>query len=779
MFEPKTIQDVFEYIETDRNDTRLVARVFFINNLATYFGFVKKLTGIADITIRLSDDRFCKGPDTVPDLQELIDILDNNRDKDILIPNLAEYMRVGEITERNASCIYSILNRHIHSNKRIWMPVFLAKNLFQEVVGPLDEERFGDYLVEIEDAPSDFCATVYSNAFSRLGKLVDAVGIREWLKLWDDQKICSGMSFSTRQIRQITPSDGDYTIRKITDPYEYIRASVIDENAKLSRQLGSDEQWASLIPYAHPGISMAEIIPSALNLKSFEPYSILGNWKNLDDTDQWIFFLWYKLGLNNSSDYLSYSIHRMSSNDLASSLETAILECRENSHFDEWISQRSRLLGVMGYHSMSRSFEEAFERIDDDRVKLKLLTGRNHDEKTKILEIVSCSLRKGSHISDFKPLLQEKFPDLLLYLRSSTYITGDVKEYIERYKINKISDVFSIELSEEAGRIDCLQYKTRGALLYSMKNTIASPYFLWFDGLGIEWIDMLLEKVLTIDNTIKSPTVYIGTAVLPTITKVNMSKADPHTISEKKIDDLDTLSHIKDKSDCNYYSVVVKQFDVIESIARRIVESIKQHPNEDVIVTSDHGMSRMAAKGFHSTQGVQPPAKSVVSNLGRYCELGTNDFVASITNTKREDNIIAFRTHNHFTVSGHAPGEIHGGASPEEMLVPVLHFQQYKHLSDTPEHIGYDLSSTDVYLGSNGDVVVSIQTEKEANSLAVEYCGTIIPGSSLDKRNWTVRLQGLLSGQSYKLRVYPNNLYTPREEIIYVKKKGLEIDDDF
>ena len=134
--------------------------------------------------------------------------------------------------------------------------------------------------------------------------------------------------------------------------------------------------------------------------------------------------------------------------------------------------------------------------------------------------------------------------------------------------------------------------------MYALKNELKAPYFLWFDGLGIEWIDMLMAKIQAIDpsvSLIDDGNGYIGTAVLPTITKINMAKADPDTISEMKIDDLDTLSHIKDKNDCNYFSIIAKQFELIGKIAQRIVDSIAGHPDMDVIVTADHGMSRMAA----------------------------------------------------------------------------------------------------------------------------------------------------------------------------------------
>ena len=61
---------------------------------------------------------------------------------------------------------------------------------------------------------------------------------------------------------------------------------------------------------------------------------------------------------------------------------------------------------------------------------------------------------------------------------------------------------------------------------------------------------MLLTKVKVQKPEIPTPSVKIGTAILPTITKINMEKADPDTISEKKFDELDSLRALEDNCSC-------------------------------------------------------------------------------------------------------------------------------------------------------------------------------------------------------------------------------------
>ena len=773
-----SLQELWKYLDGDRDKNRFVARVIFVDNFNTYYSLVDSLSERADITIRLSDERFCKG-DVVPDIRALIAFLDENKDKDILIPHLAEYLRIGESVERNLGGLYSILNRHVHSQKRVWIPIFLAKGLFQRLVGSLDEERFGQTLIEIDEEPTNFESTVYASVFAKQAGLVDAVGIRAWLELWDDRKIKTMMTFATRHAKNIVPTDGDYTVKVITDPYDFLQNKLLDANPKLTKALGRDEDWAALIPLVHSTCTMQEILPKALNMLEFDPETLICDWDKLNEFRKWVFCLWYKLGLNQTSDYISFAVNQsVQYRGLIQSVECSIFDCIDSANFERWNDQRHNILSQMKNYSPSKDFFDKLDKIADNRVKFKILTGKTRAERIKILELVSSALKEGKTIKELGITLQEKYPDLSLYFKTSSYGSEDVREYIARYKYNKIADVFSLQLSENAGQIDCLQFPTRGSYLLKLKNTIPSAYFLWFDGLGIEWIDMLLAKIKEIRPTASILETCVVTAVLPTITAVNMNKADSDTISEKKIDILDNLSHIKDKSETNYFSIVAQQFEVIGSIAQMIIDTIDAHPDREVIVTADHGMSRMAAKGFHETQGVCLPSNSEPCNHGRYCILSSKTDSVNISNTKREGNIVAFRTHNHFTFSGYAPGEIHGGATPEEMLVPIIHFAKPKLGTAHRKNIGYKLISQEVFLDGVGNVTVIIKTSEAADSLTVDINGKIINGITLDHVTWSVKIDGLSAGNSYSMYVYPNNLTTQQSEMIYVKRRGVVVDDD-
>lgn len=775
-----SLRELMVKISADNLKSRFIARVFFVNNLNTYYALIDALSDKADVVVRISDDHFCKGDDTVPDMKALIDFLDEHKDSNILVPHLGEYMRIGEVTERNMAGIYSLMNRHVHSNKRVWIPIFSAQDLFQSVVGKLDEERFGNMLFEVDEAPSEFSAVAYSKPFASQSGIVNAKGLKQWLRLWDDEKIKTGMSFATRQIKQITPSSGDYSLSVVTDPFAYICSSLNENHAKLVNELGTTEQWTALVPIVAVSDGTLEgLITSGLNIIRFDPYQILSTWDTLDSWKKWLFKLWYTLGLNQESNYISYAMTKVNAPDeVVRAIECAIFDCVENPNFDEWLEQRKNALDALKITEFSQAFWDKYDTLSDARIKLKILTGKTHTERTKIIKLLSQAFSHGQQLSEFKTILKEKYPDLVMYLTETKFLEPELESYFSQYKFNKIAGRFDLDFSGIAGSYNLLEHSPRGQILYSMKGS-GDVYFLWIDGMGLEWLDMLIAKVKRKNPALVNLSVDIGTAVIPTVTSINMQNADPDTISEKKFDDLDSLSHIKDKSDCNYYSIIASQFEMMDSIADLICDAATKHPDKDIVVTADHGMSRMAALGFHRTEGINAPSGASVENHGRYCEMPAGGNMLSIANTTRDGNVVAYKTHNHFTISGNAPGEVHGGASPEEVLVPIIRFKKVgKKQLNVIGSTSYTIVSPDVYLDNNGKAVLFFKTQGFVENVTVEINGQQLKATEGNAGNWSAVISGLMLDHDYIVRCYLNNTYSSESQTIHVKRRGLVVDDD-
>lgn len=767
-----------ELINTLKEDIgielRFTTRIIFVDNLLKYKQLVADLKNMADETIGMSDDAYCGGSDSVPNLKKVLEHISETADKNILITSVGEYLRFAKKYECAAKCLHSIMTFPAHSKKRVWIPIYAAKDIFSDAVGELSSERYELY--ELDADADEFECFVYSDEFSDKNEIVSVHGLKEMYRAWDKLSVSSGMAFSTKKTALISPSVGNYSVRVIKSSFEYIKRHV--QNPKLDETLGTDVFWSKLASYAATADGTAEdLLKKALNVATFDAQKTVSGFGKLGDDDgfaKWLLWLWYKMGLNAPEDYLGFAIRRAAtSGDIQKEIECAVLDCVQNPSFDSMINERTTALKGMGVTELGTDFWQKFDAVSDERTKLKLLSDTTHGERTKIIEIISNALKNSKTISDYRSLLAEKYPDLLLYFKESAYLDNSLGEYIRMYKQFKIMDCYDRSVSEAAYDIDIFAYGTRAEILNSVKYS-ENAYYLWIDGMGVEWTDMLIDKVVAQNGALANPTVEIGMAAVPTTTKINMAKADPETVSEK-YNKLDKLSHIEDKSDCNYYALVDKQFELIGKIADMIVKLADDNPDMTIVVTADHGMSRMAAKAFHERDGITPPPDSKVENLGRYCILQDGVSPYDFANTYKEDNYLAYKEHSHFTLSGFAPGEIHGGASPEECLVPIIIFGRKK----KKKSVSYELDSSVYTPDKSGIIEVGLRTLGDVKSVALEFGTNTFDGINTGKDRWTVTIPNAMPGKNYDIRILLNDVFSEKTDTITVKRRGLDVDDDF
>lgn len=79
-----------------------------------------------------------------------------------------------------------------------------------------------------------------------------------------------------------------------------------------------------------------------------------------------------------------------------------------------------------------------------------------------------------------------------------------------------------------------------------------------------------------------------------------------------------------------------------------------------VVITGDHGTSRLAARFFHLRQGLTPPKDAVVMSHGRYCLL-KSDAAVAYDSVKDVSDAAGNRywvisSYDHFSIGGFAAG---------------------------------------------------------------------------------------------------------------------------
>ena len=233
------------------------------------------------------------------------------------------------------------------------------------------------------------------------------------------------------------------------------------------------------------------------------------------------------------------------------------------------------------------------------------------------------------------------------------------------------------------------------------------------------------------------------------------------SVPHKKLDRLDKLAHKGVIDDPDYYTCVEDQLSFVSSLCKTVNDLLKEYHR--VIITGDHGTSRLAARFFHKRDGANVPQGATVCSHGRYCQIADNTVVMhpNIVYAKDKAGVryAVFSNYDHFTQSGFAAGaddenaiygEVHGGATPEEMLVPVISFDSNKEIPITAK---WQSSSVKIMAKKAKATLVF---NRPVSSVQV-HIGAVdgICSSSSDKKVWSVLFQGI-APKTYSVSVAAN-----------------------
>lgn len=777
-----SIADVVQALDEERKlRGRFPCRLVFVSTLSQYKELVLALRAKNPVQVRLSDSQFCTGDDAFPQLTAVVDFLAKAPNETYIIEGFGEYLRMAEGKPQFEQKVKSLMSIESVSCKRVWIPVFCARGTFFKTVGALDL-RYDNAFFEVDAPESDlpFKVSVYPHELNIAKSKAAKVGLRSWFKCWEDLTVASGDILYTQKTAFFTPTEGAFSLRVITDPFSYIQEKLSDAGA-LESSMGTKAQWGWLASEVNSSTSTVELLmKKVLNVLQFRPEDILSRWNEPDENREnhhWLFWLWYHKGSLAGGDYFAYAIQRAKTpDDIPMAIETAILDEAFKNNVDAAQVQRRAVLPYFKQDKRSKAFWDAFERVPDNYLKLKLLTDETKDERVRAIKIVGDMLLNNERIADILYVLDKSFPVLAFYLsRSDAIAASGFKAYFEEYKRQKVKNIFDSTIDGYIRKPELLAVTSRNEALKSVLQP--GDFTLWVDGMGLEWVDLLMRFVSEINPKLKA-TFSPAAAMLPTITSANKVWDSWPEGSYRKDDHLDSKSHIKDKSDgVDPAALIDLQFQIIRNLAKDIVELVSEKGR--LVVTADHGMSRLAAIHFHKCNPTSIPPDGESCQSCRFCKV-PQGYTYANDKFYKLDTTLVMVTHDHFGVPGYIPGETHGGMTPEEYLVPVLTFAldgraaaQKKALEIVPYRLlnlaAKQNDAKECVFNVSGDKLVSVKAK--ANN-------EVVVGHKIGDMTWALTFKTLKSGASYDLEIYPNNIADGKKHRVSISRRGLVIEDD-
>jgi len=268
-------------------------------------------------------------------------------------------------------------------------------------------------------------------------------------------------------------------------------------------------------------------------------------------------------------------------------------------------------------------------------------------------------------------------PILGEYLTECDYGEKDLTAYFKEYRRFKVRNAIDEDFVKKAFDLVLpITFPNRDAVLLEL-STDSDMALLVVDGMGAEYYPLLLAMAKRYSMNIDSCSVV--SVKLPTSTEFNPVKwAADKTLEEVK--DIDNIAHngAAKHEHCPPERNLAAALRVFESeILPRITEGLTKFSR--VVLTSDHGSSRLAVIAHNSGFGTTLPWKGIPLDW-RYAVAPQGESrPPELDSRYSEADSMTYwvvRGYNRLPKQGGKLNELHGGASLEERLVPVIVFSR-------------------------------------------------------------------------------------------------------
>lgn len=319
--------------------------------------------------------------------------------------------------------------------------------------------------------------------------------------------------------------------------------------------------------------------------------------------------------------------------------------------------------------TVTKRLEAIADKYGGATSALKYFTGISDREK----ELAITWLGKGLITID---KIQHLYPDLFSYMSEPIGVSLNgaewITSYFEAYKRAKISNTYTEDIKTEIEKVNANEitfdswYQDFSTTRTLMINRHDIDVYYWIDGLGIDWIP-LIKKIINErnQNGIYLNEVKVARAILPTKTSVNkpdLQKLLPKRDVLQKSGDLDALAH---QSTNLWPNIIVKEIQLVRDIIEEILD---KYNGKKIAIISDHGLTYLS----QLCKGLALPCVES-DHHGRIAKRTSGTWTKDDNYMVLDDGITACAL-NHKSLCDKVPkGQgIHGGCTPEEVLVPIF-----------------------------------------------------------------------------------------------------------
>lgn len=542
-----------------------------------------------------------------------------------------------------------------------------------------------------------------------------------------------------------------YSIADMSNAFEIV-AEKDNTLASLDESIGTNIQWKYLLGLLSNGKKFEELCNDEFgNYQSLE--IAISNYSDYSDNKKWLYFIALKLFGSKNNKYLD-SVVRNATNQstLIREIYRGILFFNHtDKDFIKTYQERKNLL-----FSLENQIDEVIDFckvvLQKEKDAIYYLTDNTRQEKELIITLLE-KYYQDEDKNTLEKILEPIYKDLYLYIKDYRYNKPLLDKYFSLYThskvINKVLPEIENLVNEQAIlREYNLLLEPRTAKIDEIDKENSQLYFM--DAMGVEYLSYILakckEKKLIAD-------ISICTANLPSITSKNkefIAEFESKGIivnSEKRLDEI--KHHGTD--DYDYRQIkqpvhLIEELEIIDEILEKIKLKLAQGVYEKAVMVSDHGASRLAV--IHDTENMWE-MESKGEHSGRCCP--KTDVDVQTPFATEEDGFWVLANYDRFRGGRKANVEVHGGATLEEVVVPIIE------ITKANDDVEVLLLDTVITVSFRKKAAIRLFSKTKLKNVSVCVEGTFYEARESDNNIYQVDMPQLKKVKCYTADVYSSN----------------------
>ncbi len=567
-------------------------------------------------------------------------------------------------------------------------------------------------------------------------------------------------------------------ISQLASSYD-ILVSKDPETKIVQRELGTKVQWNYALKKMGSGNWKSLIETEFGDLSGM--YHVISEYSSYDENKKWLYYISLLLCGTKENEYLQMVLDStLNYSTLIESLFRRILDVDKSSdEFEDLYKRRKDVLSrLKDCTGEVVSFCKVLATKGEDAIYY--LTDLTDLEKERAIAWLDAYGSKYS-TQELIQILKRVYPDLASYLSRYNFKNELLDSYFEAYKYQKVTNQilpsFEEIVEEQAEKNDFVGVlKPRTSIVDKLNVADAEAYFV--DAMGVEYLGFIQDKC---NQYGLSANITCGRCELPSITSHN--KEFVKTLEDKgcnvvNIKELDEIKHHgKDNFDYEKEKrpvYLVRELEIVDELLQKVRANIDSDKYKKAIVISDHGASRLAV--LHNTENTWCMETSG-EHSGRCCP--TNEINEKPDAAIEADGFWVLANYDRFKGSRKANVEVHGGASIEEVAVPIIEITRK---GAKVEAFIVDESKT-VMLGAKEHAVLKIYADIISDGICVKLNGKYFDAEKTSEMYiYAVDLPEYTQEGNYSFDILEGSDIIASGQEFRIEKKGMKknfLFDDF